>query len=118
MRSAPLGKLGLLGPAATALLAGFTSRSDSYAVCPSSGPTILGIEWNCIAELDLTVVLLMLAAVAIVAYVFWDDEAAELPGESSEVPLTEEDWAKVRHLRRTRLEGREPDAADPPGAAP
>jgi len=70
--------------------------SASATLCPSSGPTLLGIEWNCVAVLNLTELALILASVGIVAYVFKDGDRAELPGEAQEVPVTAEEWADYR----------------------
>lgn len=89
------------------------SSSGTYGLCPSSGPTFLGVDWNCIAVLNLTVVSVMLGAVGIVAYVFRDSDAAELPSDSAEVPLTEEEWAEFRRRRRELIaEGRRSDATE------
>jgi len=62
--------------------------STSGGLCASGGPIILGINWNCVAVLNLTEVLLILASVGIVAYVFKDSDRAELPGEAVHVPVT------------------------------
>ena len=73
--------------------------SASAVLCPSAGPTILGIEWNCVAVLNLTELALILASVGIVAYVFKDADRAELPGEAQEVPVTAEEWDDYRRAR-------------------
>jgi len=73
--------------------------SASATLCPTSGPTILGIEWNCVAILNLTELALILASVGIVAYVFRDADRAELPGEAREVPVTAEEWDDYRRKR-------------------
>ena len=93
------GSIALPGTASTLA----TSPSDAYNLCPTAGPVVLGIEWNCIAELDLTMLVLMLGAIGIAWYIYWDADAAELPGESEEIPLTEEEWGAVRALREERL---------------
>lgn len=74
---------------------------NAQTLCPSSGPTILGIQWNCVAILNLTEVGLILAGIGIVAYVFKDSDEAELPGEAAEVPVTveeEEEYQRDRSL--------------------
>ena len=83
-------------------------------LCTSGGPTILGVEWNCVAILNLTELALMLVSVGIVAWVFWDEEKAELPGESVAVPLTSEEWTRYREDRRRGVpyEPSEPDEGD------
>lgn len=90
-------------PPASAVPAVVASQSDQYGYCPSAGPVYWGVEWNCVAVLNLTVVLLMLGSVGLIAYVFRGSDAAELPGDSSTVPLTEEDWAAEQERRRDRL---------------
>lgn len=80
-----------------------TRASASTDLCTSGGPTILGVEWNCVAILDLTEFALMLASIGIVAWVFWDEDKAELPGESAEVPVTATEWAAYREERRLGL---------------
>lgn len=79
------------------------SSTNPYGLCPSGGTEFLGVDWNCVALLNLTVVLLMLGAVGIIAYVFWNSDAAEFPGESAEVPLTDEEWAEEKARRRERM---------------
>ena len=81
------------------------SSGDPYGLCPSSGPVYLGVEWNCIAVLNLTVVCLLLGATGIIAYVFRDSDAAEFPDESAEIPLTEEEWAEEQARRRELMTG-------------
>lgn len=88
-----------------------TSRSDSYGLCPSAGPVYFGVEWNCIAELNLTLVLLILVSVGIIAYIYRDSDAAELPGESAIVPLSEGEWEAVLERRKARMES---GGTDPP----
>ena len=53
--------------------------SGSAIVCPSSGPIIVGVQWNCIAVLNLTELLLIVIGIGIIAYVFKDAARAELP---------------------------------------
>ncbi|MGA7923756.1 MAG: hypothetical protein WCA77_07260, partial [Thermoplasmata archaeon] len=77
--------------------------SSANALCPSSGPTILGIQWNCIAVLNLTEVILILAAIGIVAYVFKNSDKAELPGEAGDVPVTDEEEEMYRENRKLGL---------------
>ena len=76
-----------------------TGSSDGIT-CPSSGPTILGVQWNCVAILNLTELAAILASIGIVAYVFKDSDQAELPGESADVPVTAEEWEAYRRARR------------------
>lgn len=79
--------------------------SSNSAFCPSSGPVLLGIEWNCVAILNLTELGLLLASIGIVAYVFRDSEWAELPGEAAQVPITAEEWEAYREARERRISG-------------
>ncbi len=79
---------------------GDPSGSNSHGLCPSAGPTILGIQWNCVAILNLTEVLLILAGIGIVAYVFRHSDRAELPGEAREVPVTVEEEEEYQTDRR------------------
>jgi hypothetical protein len=74
--------------------------STDATLCPSAGPVILNVQWNCVAVLDLTELALILVSVGIVAFVFRDDDRAELPGESEEVPVTAEEWEEFRRARR------------------
>jgi hypothetical protein len=73
---------------------------SAATLCPSGGPVILGVEWNCVAVLNLTELALILASIGIVAYVFKDADRAELPGESTEVPVTAEEWEAYRRARK------------------
>lgn len=87
------------------------ATTDPYGLCPSAGTSFLGVQWNCVAELNLTVVLLMLAGAGIIAYVFRESDAAELPGDSAEIPLTEPEWLEEQARRKARLdEARASDA--------
>ncbi|MGP8078418.1 MAG: hypothetical protein ACLQD8_07450 [Thermoplasmata archaeon] len=79
---------------------GGSSGSSSDGLCPSSGPVILGIDWNCVAVLNLTELGVFLASIGIIAYVFKDSDEAELPGESAEVPVTAAEWDAYREARR------------------
>jgi hypothetical protein len=98
------GSYGRIFDGASPVLATENSTGDpSYGLCPSSGPVYFGVEWNCIAVLNLTVVALLLGGIGIIAYVFRDSDAAELPGDSAEIPLTEEEWAEVQARRRELL---------------
>ena len=102
------GAVGILLPAG-GVLPIHAAGSGGDSLCPSSGPIILGIEWNCVAELNLAVVILMLGAVGIAIFIYWDSDGAELPGVSLVIPLTEEDWAAVRKvLDERRGRGRAP----------
>lgn len=76
------------------------SSSGSSIACPSAGPVILGVDWNCVAILNLTELAVILASIGIVAYVFKDSDRAELPGESAEVPVTAEEWEAYRRARK------------------
>lgn len=93
-----------------------SGSSTGYGYCPSTGPTVLGIEWSCVAVLNLTEVLLIFAGIGIILFVFRDSRAAELPGEDGYVPLTEEDWASHQARRRARLDPEPPQGPD--GGAP
>jgi hypothetical protein len=73
--------------------------STSGGLCPSGGPVILGVNWNCVAVLNLTELALVLLSIGIVAYVFRDADRAELPGDSSEVPITSDELASYRRAR-------------------
>ena len=88
---------------------GGSPSAAGAALCPSAGPTILGVEWNCVAVLDLTELVLILASIGIVAYVFRDADQAELPGESAAVPITAEEWEAFRQARALGV------SYDPPG---
>lgn len=69
-------------------------------MCPSAGPVILGVQWDCVAVLDLTEIVLMLVSIGLVAYIFKDSDQAELPGDSTDVPVTAEEWEAYRAARR------------------
>ena len=79
---------------------GDPTSSSASTLCPSAGPVFLGVQWNCVALLDLTEVLLILVSVGIVAYVFRGADRAELPGEAAEVPVTDEEWEEYRKARK------------------
>jgi hypothetical protein len=79
---------------------GGSPSGSAAALCPGGGPTILGVEWNCVAVLNLTELALILASIGIVAYVFKDADRAELPGESAEVPVTAAEWEEYREARK------------------
>jgi hypothetical protein len=89
------------------------SGSNDQNLCPSSGPTILGIQWNCVAILNLTEVALILAGIGVVLYVFRDSDEAELPGEAAEVPVTAEEEEQYQRNRSLGLPFRPSEA--PPG---
>ncbi len=91
---------------------GDPSGSSASVLCPSAGPVILGVQWNCVAVLDLTELALILLSIGIVAFVFRDADRAELPGESAEVPVTAEEWAEYQ---RTRKLGIPYEPRKPPG---
>jgi len=131
-----LGALALLGIASAVSLSPVTGVSDhgtivalpsdqngssngdppgsADALCPSGGPTILWVEWNCVAELNLTELALFLTSIGIVAYVFKDADRAELPGESEEVPITAEELEAYRRARKLGIpyEPPEPHTGD------
>ncbi|MGA8664383.1 MAG: hypothetical protein WB809_04865 [Thermoplasmata archaeon] len=79
------------------------SSSGSSVLCPGAGPVILGVEWTCVAVLDLTEIIVILVSIGIVAYVFRDSDRAELPGDSAEVPITAAEWEEYQ---RAKKEGR------------
>lgn len=85
--------------------------SSSSIVCPSAGPVILGVTWDCVAVLDLTELALILVSIGVIAYVFRASEQAELPGDSAEVPVTAEEWEAYRAARR---QGRSRWPPEPP----
>ena len=74
--------------------------STSGGLCASGGPVILGVDWNCVAVLNLTELLVILGSVGIVLYVFKDADRAELPGEAAEVPVTSAEWDAYRRARQ------------------
>jgi len=92
------------GSAALSVPQNGSSGSDPPAsaagLCPSSGPVVLGVQWNCVAVLNLTELVLILTSIGIVAYVFKDADRAELPGDSAEVPITSEELAEYRRAKR------------------
>jgi hypothetical protein len=88
------------------------SSGSTAALCPSGGPVILGVEWNCVAVLNLTELALILASIGIIAYVFKDADRAELPGESAEVPVTAEEWEAYRRARKLGIPYDPPEAQD------
>ena len=92
---------------------GNASTSSSAIVCPSAGPLILGVHWNCVAILNLTELLVLLAGIGITAYVFKGSDRAELPGESADVPVTTEEEEEYRRDRSLGLPYRPPP---PPSA--
>jgi hypothetical protein len=94
------GTLGSFPSAQNSSSGGDPSGSGDSALCPSGGPTILGVQWNCVAILNLTELALILASVGIVAYVFKDEDEAELPGESADVPVTAEEWEAYQKARK------------------
>jgi hypothetical protein len=85
---------------------------SAAALCPSSGPVILGVEWNCVAVLNLTELALILASIGIVAYVFKDADRAELPGDSEEVPVTAGEWEAYRRARKLGIRYQPPEPED------
>ncbi|MGP8071531.1 MAG: hypothetical protein ACLPZM_00135 [Thermoplasmata archaeon] len=90
------------------------TSSASGDLCPGSGPVILGVEWTCVAVLDLTELLLILVSIGIVAYVFRGSDRAELPGDSAEVPMTAEEWEVFQRARKGGL----PYPPPPPESEP
>lgn len=82
--------------------------ASSAGLCPSGGPVILGVEWNCVAVLNLTELVLILVSIGIVAYVFKDADQAELPGDSAEVPITAEELVEYRRARKLGIPYRPP----------
>lgn len=84
----------------------FPVAEATWNLCPSpGGPKILGIEWDCVSVLNLTEVCLILVSIGIVAYVFRDSEWAELPGDSTEIAVTAEEWEEYRRQRSLQLRG-------------
>jgi hypothetical protein len=96
-------------PASNSSSSGDPSGSSASNLCPSAGPTILGVQWNCVAVLNLTEVVLLLAALGIVLYVFRDSDRAELPGEASEVPVTPQEEEEFREDRKHGVPYRPPE---------
>ena len=94
------GSTGTLVPSQNSSSGSDPPGSNSAIVCPSTGPVIVGVEWDCVAVLDLTEVALILVSIGIVAYVFRDSDQAELPGDSAEVPVTAEEWEAYREMRQ------------------
>jgi hypothetical protein len=85
---------------------------SAATLCPSGGPVILGVEWNCVAVLNLTELALILASIGIVAYVFKDADRAELPGESAEVPVTAAEWEAYRRAKKLGIPYEPPERQD------
>jgi len=108
----PVAGIGAVLPAAQNDSSSPSPSAAGAALCPSSGPVILGIEWNCVAVLNLTELGLILASLGIVAYVFKDADRAELPGDCAEVPVTAEEWETYRRARSRgiRYEPPEPES--------
>jgi hypothetical protein len=98
-----------VAPASNSSGSGDPSGSSASDLCPSAGPTILGVQWNCVAVLNLTEVVLILAAIGIVLYVFRDSDRAELPGEASEVPVTPQEEEEYREDRKHGVPYRPPE---------
>ena len=88
--------------------------ASAVGLCPSAGPVILGVEWDCVAVLNLTELVLILATIGIVAYVFRDADRAELPGESADVPVTAAEWEEYRKARKLGVPYRPTEPTDPP----
>jgi hypothetical protein len=65
-----------------------------------------------VAVLDLTELVLILASLGIVAYVFRDADQAELPGESAAVPITAEEWDAFRRARALGVPYDPPESPD------
>jgi len=82
---------------------GSDPSSNPGGLCPSAGPVILGIDWNCVAVLNLTELSVFLVSIGIIAYVFRDSDTAELPGDSAEVPLTAAELEAYKRARRLGL---------------
>jgi len=88
---------------------------STSALCPGGGPVILGVEWTCVAVLDLTELILILVSIGIVAYVFRDAYLAELPGDSAEVPITAAEWEEYRRAKKEGLPYSPPPPENRPG---
>lgn len=99
-RGSPPILVGTSGSGSNASAGGDPSGSSASSLCPTVGPTILGIQWNCVAVLNLTEVVLILAGIGIVVYVFKDSDQAELPGEATTVPVTPEEEEEYREDRK------------------
>jgi hypothetical protein len=121
--SAPVGSISLGGPRVSPAIVALVSpqngstgsdpsSSSASVLCPSAGPVFLGIQWNCVAVLNLTELVLILLSIGIVAYVFKDADRAELPGESAEVPVTAEEWEAYRREKKLGIPY---DPGPPPG---
>jgi len=116
--SSPAGRTSVPGATVSLPLAqndssgGGSSSGSAAALCPSGGPVILGVEWNCVAVLNLTELVLILASLGIVAYVFKDADRAELPGEASEVPITAAEWEAFRRAQKLGVPYDPPEPED------
>jgi len=86
--------------------------STSGGLCASGGPVILGVNWNCVAVLNLTELLVLLGSIGIVLYVFKDADRAELPGDAAEVPVTSAEWAAYRKARKLGIPYVPPDTGE------
>lgn len=89
--------------------------STSGGLCASGGPVILGVNWNCVAVLNLTELILILVSIGIVAYVFKDADRAELPGDSAQVPITATELEEYRRARELGIPYDPPQPEDAKG---
>ena len=93
------------GGSTTALTAANSSASSdpssSSITCPVDTNITLGsVTLNCFQSLDLAEVGAILIGVAITVYIYWDSDRAELPGDSSEVPVTSAEEVELMEKRR------------------
>ncbi len=77
------------------------SSSTPAITCPVGTDISLGpVTLNCFQSLDLSEVGAILIGVAIAVYIYWDSDKAELPGDSSEVPVTAEEEKEMYEKRK------------------
>jgi hypothetical protein len=106
------------GPAG--LVVGATNATDPNGItCPSQPINVSGIELNCISELEITEVVVILLTVTITLWAFKDADRAELPGEAEEVAVTAEEILVERlRMEREHIADRAWMEAHPPTDAP
>lgn len=103
----PLGPTGGTGLHTLSVNSSNSSSSASDTIPPPSCPvppvnTTFG-PFSCFQMLDLTEIFVIVLSVTITLYVYHDADRAELPGDSSEIPVTGEEELALR-LRRDEEE--------------
>ena len=92
------------------------SGSTGGITCPSAAINVSGMSFNCVTELELTEVVVILLTVMITLYVFRDADRAELPGEAEEIPVTAEEELDYR-LRLEAEHAADREAMGPAGGS-